>query len=186
MMALYARNKASSFVPAPAALHYAICCDVVDMGMVHSEKFQKTQHKCQLRWQTESTMKDGKPYLIVKTYTLSLHPKARLRLDLESWRGRPFTDEEATEFDIEKLLDAMCQINVIHVKAADGSGAVFSNVASIVPAGKHAPILRVHDYERVSSREGYKAPAPDPLEGTDEPPPHTDADMGSEDDPIPF
>jgi hypothetical protein len=169
-MPIYARTSSKDFTPAPAGLQYAICCDVVDLGMVHSDKWDKTQHKVRLKWQSEEEMQNGKPFLISKDYTLSMHEKATLRLHIESWMGRKLTEEEAAEFDVEQMLDKVCQLNIVHVQGS--KGGTFANIASIVPAGKRAPVMQVRDYERVCAREGYKPPQ------MDEPPPHSDIDMG--------
>jgi hypothetical protein len=42
--------------------------------------------------------KGEEPYVVSKTYTLSMHEKATLRRDLESWRGQGFTEKEAEAF----------------------------------------------------------------------------------------
>ena len=43
-------------------------------------------------------MPDGKPFLVRRRYTASLHEKSALRKDLESWRGRAFTNVELDGF----------------------------------------------------------------------------------------
>jgi hypothetical protein len=185
-MPLYASNKGNTeFEPTPAGPQHIICCDVVDLGMVLNQKFAKMQHKCQLRWQSEHVIpKTGKPFLLIKRYTLSLNEKASLRKDIEAWFGRLLTDEEAMEFDIEKLLDKVAFVNVVHAKTA---GKTYANIASIMPALPNAPIMSIRDYERVSARVGYKPPEYATVpQSEDEPPPHDDADRGPEDDPIPF
>lgn len=185
MSPLYARKTSATFDPAPIGPQHAICCDVVDLGMVHSEKYDKTQHKCELRWQSENIIeKSGKPYLIIKRYTLSMHEKARLRVDIESWLGRTLTDEEASEFDVESLLDKVALISIVHNRVGD---KVYGNVSALMPPMKGAPAMKVRDYDRVCARDGYKAPEYASIpQGADEPPPHTDADMGAPDDDIPF
>jgi len=54
-----------------------------------------------------------KPQSISKFYTLSLHEKSTLGIDLTSWRGKPFTDEEKQGFDISKLLGVPCMLSVV-------------------------------------------------------------------------
>jgi hypothetical protein len=50
---------------------------------------------------------------VSKFYTLSLNEKANLRKDLESWRGKAFSDAEIENgFDIEKLIGANCYLNI--------------------------------------------------------------------------
>src|ERR1700684_2934792 len=102
--------------PAPAGTHAAVCCDVVDLGMLEVSfgGKTKTQHKVNLVWQIEEDRDDGKPFTVRKRYTLSLHEKASLRKDLESWRGRAFTPAELEGFDLEVLIGIGCMLNVIH------------------------------------------------------------------------
>jgi hypothetical protein len=54
----------------------------------------------------------GDVFRVGTIYTRSLHPKASLRADLESWRGRKFSPEELKQFDISKLLGAPCLLQV--------------------------------------------------------------------------
>ena len=45
----------------------------------------------------------GRRFDVARVYTLCLHERAALRKDLESWRGRKFTEQELDGFDLEKL-----------------------------------------------------------------------------------
>ena len=179
-MSVIVRNKGGTFVPAPEGLHHSVCVDAVDLGMVDGTFGRK--HMIKLVWQTKQQMHDGKPYLIQKRYNASLNPKANLRIDLESWRGRKFSEEEAKEMDLEKLIGVNCQITVAH---AVKDGNTYGNVLSIVAAPSVLGKLYPQDYTRVCKRPGYEAPivedeqAPEPGE-QDGPP----ADV-TEDD-IPF
>lgn len=176
-MPIYARNKGGDFTPAPEGLQQAVCCDVVDLGLMETKFGNKEQ--VELRWQSEEKMDTGKPFLIIKRYTPSLHPKATLRSDLESWRGRKFSDDEAFEFDLEKLLYANCQINVVHNKTDAGT---YANVKSIVPAPKGAAALKVEDYVRACERPDWKPPKRETVERHEKVP---GEDPRDEDD-IPF
>jgi len=149
-MPIFAKAGAS-FVPAPAGSHCATCVDVIDHGMLEVTYQGKTQakHKITIAWQIAEDMENGKPFLVRRRYTCSLHEKSALRRDLESWRGRGFTDEELQEFDLESLLSVGCLINVIHEVR---NGSVYANVASVMrlPKGMTAPTPR--DYIRVCDR----------------------------------
>lgn len=174
-MGIYAKAKSKDFTPAPEGLHRAVCVDIVDKGMVEGQYGRK--HKIRILWQIEERMDTGKPFLVGKTYTLSLHKKSSLRPDLESWRGKKFTDEEAEEFDLEKLLGANCQVNVTQQQTADG---IFANVQAVVPAAKGASPLRAEDYVRKCDRDDWVPPI------TDEEPSDYDPGTPQDDDPIPF
>jgi hypothetical protein len=193
-MSYYPKKKASEFIPAPEGLHFAVCCDIVDLGLVKTswQGQEAIKDMVRLVWQTEERMttgpKVGKPYMINKRYTSSVHPKATLRIHIESWRGKRFTDEEFAAFDIEKLIGICCQIQIAHNVSA---GETYANIQAIVPAPKGKPALRIEDYTRVKDRPGYKPPTvqPDPEEehGDGAFPESVGAtEAGAYDDDIPF
>src|SRR5262245_51935946 len=104
------------FTPPPAGTHAAICYRLVDLGTQMGEyKGQpKEQHKIVVSWElVDENMDDGKPFSIHQRYTFSLHEKAKLRADLESWRGRTFTEEELNAFDLENLLGKPCLVSIV-------------------------------------------------------------------------
>ncbi len=152
-MAIIAKASGGNFVPCPEGAHAAICVDVVDLGMlkVSFGGKDKVQHKIRVVWQIGEVMADNKPYIAQKRYTLSLHEKAALRKDLESWRGRAFTEAELNGFDVETILGIACLINVMHAKR---DGETYANVTAVMrlPKGMEAPTQR--DYVRVCDRPG--------------------------------
>jgi hypothetical protein len=98
-----------------------------------------------------------------------LHEKASLRRDLESWRGRAFTDKELEGFDLENLLLKGCLINVIHEQRG---GATFANVAGVMRLPKEMTAPRLQGYVRVCDRSPAPADAvDDSVQITDEDPP---------------
>lgn len=145
-------ENGATFQPAPAGVHQAVCVDVVDLGVldVTWQGQTKRQHKVNLAWQINEDRDDGKPFLVFKRYTLSLHEKAGLRKDLESWRGRKFTREEEMGFDLESIIGANCLLNVTHNEVGDRT---YANVVSIMPLAKGMPILHARDYVRKVERE---------------------------------
>jgi hypothetical protein len=140
-----------SFQPAPAGVHQAVCVDVVDLGIldVTWQGVTKKQHKVNVAWQINEDRDDGKPYLVFKRYTLSLHEKAGLRKDLESWRGKKFTRDEEMGFDVERLIGANCLLNITHNQVADRT---YANVVSIMPLAKGMPPIQARDYVRKQDR----------------------------------
>jgi len=122
----------------------------VDLGMVQSQWGES--HQVSIRWQLEENdPKSGKPYMVQMRARLSLHEKSKLRPMLEAWRGKKFSQEELAGFDLEKLIGANCQLQVIH-NIADG-GAVYANVQAVVPADRKETKLAVRDYVRVKDRD---------------------------------
>lgn len=125
--------------PVPAGSHHAICYGVVAVGTQPSSIPEfKPAKKVILLWELPQERGDfgdkiNVPRGISKWYTLSMHPKSNLRKDLESWRGRPFTDSEAAKFDIGTLIKANLMLNVVH---SEKSGSTYSNVAALMPLPK--------------------------------------------------
>lgn len=150
-MPILAKRSEKSFTPAPAGTHQAVCCDVVDLGFIESSFTPgKQQHKIAVVWQIGEDMENGKPFLVQQRYTLSLDEKANLRRDLESWRGKPFTEPELMGFDVENLLSANCLLSIVHV---DRQGKVYANVKSVSPLMKGMTKMAVREYIRVIDRE---------------------------------
>lgn len=134
----------------PPGTHAANCVWVIDLGTQH-EEFQgkpKILHKVRLTWELSDTRavfdeaKGEEPFFVSRDYTLSLHEKAALRHDLESWRGAPFSEEQAKGFDVEKLLGKSCLISVIH-KKSETSGKVNAKITGVsaIPKGMAVPKL---------------------------------------------
>lgn len=136
-------NTGGDFEQPPAGNHLAICYQVVDLG-VHEQEWKgekKHRHRVRLSWELcDELMSDGRPFSVSREYTLSLSEKATLRHDLESWRGRPFTDTELEGFDLFNVLGKPCMVNVVKKPKKDGSGtyAAVANIAAI-PKGLPVP-----------------------------------------------
>ena len=142
-------GSSKTFTPAPIGAYQAVCCDVVDRGLVQTAFGEK--RKVDLKWQIGEDMDNGKPFIVNKRYTASLHEKANLRRDLEAWRGRAFTEAELKQFDMDTLVGANCILNV--VQNTDDKGRVWANVASITPLMRGLAKMTPRDYERESTRK---------------------------------
>lgn len=136
-MPLIAKQKGDEFPPIRPGAYTAVCIIVADVGMSRGGRY-RPQHKIFLQWeligQRITMERDSErvelPRVIGKFYTLSLSRKARLRADLESWRGRMFTEAELRGFDVFKVLGAPCQLGIVHETGNDGR--VYTNVTSIM------------------------------------------------------
>ena len=148
-MAIYAK-AAPAPVPAPEGLHSAVCCDVVDMGLVDTS--YGTKELVRIVFQIADLHPTTQKRLTVsRTFTNSLGKKAKLRQTLEAWRGKPFTQKELDgTFDLEKLLGKPAQIQVVHALGRDGQ--VYGNIEALVPLGKGMTPLVVEGYEREQAR----------------------------------
>lgn len=156
-MPIVAKDNSGTFTPAPEGLWPAVCVDVVDKGMVESQLY-KPRHMVQLRWvlNAEPPLETGDPHMAVRQFGLSLGEKSNLRPFLEAWRGKKFDDNELFGFDLEKLIGACCQIQIIHTRK---NGKVYGNVQAVVPYPKGAAKMTVPStYVRAQDRPDYKAP----------------------------
>lgn len=147
-----------NFKRVPAGAYIGRCYSLIDLGTQTStgQFGEKSQHKLRIGWELFGEDENGDsltvevdgqqmPMTISKSYTVSLHEKAGLRKDLQAWRGREFTDEEAKAFDVSKLLGAYCMVNVT---TSETNGKTYSNVAGLTPlpgALKNAKPAPVHD-----------------------------------------
>jgi hypothetical protein len=159
-MGLIAKDKGGGdFTPIPEDLHLAVCYGIWDIGTQFSEKYGKSIRKVVVVWEIPGCrgVFDGKdlPRAISKRYTLSLHKKSDMRKDLESWRGRKFTDEELKGFDIKKLLGVPCQIQVLHTKVDD---KIYANIAAITKAPAGTNIKPENPLKFFSFEEGNAVP----------------------------
>ena len=189
-MPIFTRIIGAVYKPAPSGVHPAVCVDVVDLGQVKVEYAGKSreQYKIKIVWQIDELRDDGKPFLCSKRYTNSLHEKASLRKDLESWRGKPFSQDELAQFDLEALLSCGCLINVIHnIK----EGSTYANVTGVMrlPKGMQAPSPR--GYVREVDREPEQGLASAPAGWEPDAPPNYPPDAQPDyppdyDDNVPF
>lgn len=141
-MGLVARDSGSGsdFEPAPQGTHVARCVRVIDLGTQQgSPTFPNPKHKVLIGWELpeEKHEYEGEtvPMLVQRRYTLSLHENATLRHDLESWRGRKFTDEELEGFDLAKVAGVACMVTVTH--SADGK---YANVNAVTAPPKSVQV----------------------------------------------
>jgi len=140
-VSFYVEDKGGSFERCPPGMHLGRCYRIVDLGTQKSEYMGqvKFQHKVMIGWEIHGVdesgqpikMKDGRPFAMFKNYTLSWSDKANLRLDLQSWRGKPFTQEEMRRFDLKTILGAYCMLNLIERPGQDGK--TYTNVAGVSP-----------------------------------------------------
>lgn len=190
------------FKIAPAGTHIAICNLVADMGLQPGSAVYPTpKRRLYLRFEIPQErisyelngVKHEGPLTIGQQFTASMNKKATLRLALEGWRGRSFTDDEAADFDISKVLGQPCTLIVSHNRSGDRT---YANISSIgpIPRGMPKPTAEnpllyygdddPADFDKLPNwlqekiKAQLKAPAPEPAESH-----ATDAPF---DDDIPF
>ena len=129
--------------PVPAGTYPARLYKVIHYGTIPNTYLgeQKMTNTIRLDFElpTETKVfdkaKGEQPLSISKEYTLSMNEKANLCKDLESWRGKKFTDEDAVNFNILSVIGKECMINIAH-KTSNSTGNVYSYIASISPMPK--------------------------------------------------
>jgi len=131
-----------SFEQIQPGTYQAVCYGIWDIGVQITtwEGQEKQQPKIVIAWELNENMKEGdnagKRFTISKRYTKSLGDKANLTKDLQSWRGKPFTEEELRGFDLETILGVNCQLGIIH---NESNGKTYSNISSISSLMKGMP-----------------------------------------------
>lgn len=138
-------NNGGTFTPTPAGQHLAVLTRFIDLGTQTTTGMYgtKSQRKVQLGWEIPkervSWTKDGVehegPVLHTERMTFSSHEKAIFRQRLESWRGKPFTDEDFGSFDCKNLLGVGALLQIVH---DTNNGTTYANLNAILlpPGGK--------------------------------------------------
>lgn len=134
-------SEGGDFKLVPPGLHLARCYRIVDLGTQQIEYMGETkfQRKISIGWELHGCDEEGNdmvtpkgdPLAIFKNYTLSWNEKANLRVDLQNWRNKPFSEEEMRRFDISTVLGKWCMVTVIHRPGKKDKS--FANVSTISP-----------------------------------------------------
>lgn len=130
-------NGGESIPPLEPGVYPAIGSMLVDIGIQHSEKFQKNQRKFRMFWDIigEVIEFNGEqfPRRMSKEYSFSLGEKSNLRKDLQAWRGKPFTEEELQGFMIKNVLNVGCQLQIIN---EEKNNKTYNSIAAIMALPK--------------------------------------------------
>ena len=128
----------------PADIHQAVCYGLYDLGTTYDKRYDKSSHKCLILWElpfvrltyTKDGVEKDLPRAISKKYTLSLNEKSALYKDLQSWRGKPFNEQELLGFDIKNILGQNCILQIIHQVTEKDT---YANIANVLPLYKGIP-----------------------------------------------
>lgn len=134
-------SEGGTFTLAPAGTHVAICIGCVDLG-TQPTSFKdaagnpKTAKKVRIMWELcdERRTDNGQLLTTGASYTAGLNEKASLRKQLESWRGRPFTQAELEKFDLVNIVGKPCQLTIIHEPKP--AGGTRDKISGITPLHK--------------------------------------------------
>lgn len=139
MALIISKPKDGDFEPAPQGTHISRCYMIVDEGIQETKYGPK--HMVRIGWELPNElMKDGRPFVVSKEYNASLHPDTNLAKDLIAWRGKSFTEDELSGFDIFKVIKAPCMLTIIHNIKNEKTYANITSVTAI-PKGTQVPEL---------------------------------------------
>lgn len=125
--------------------YVARCYSFIDLGTHQNAKYTNKdwnpveQRKIRLTFELPTEMKvfdEAKweqSVVLGKKYTLSLSEKAFLRKDLESRRGKPFTENELKWFDLVSIVWVAC---ILSVWTNEYDGNTYNQINSISPLMK--------------------------------------------------
>lgn len=141
-------NKESNFerIKTPTGLQHAVCSQIIDIGLQRTffNGEDKVTHKMIILFELEKRIEvgdfNGQRYLVSKKYTVSLHEKATLLKDLNSWRGKAMTDDDKKHFDTDKLVGVNCFLNLMEKEKHDGGS--FIEIASISPVPSGVVLIK--------------------------------------------
>jgi hypothetical protein len=147
---IIARGEAG-FTPAPEGQYLGVCVDAVDLGE-RLESFQggtpKLTRKVAIVFQiAEDNPETGLPYELSVEKTLAFGQTAGLRKFLGQWRGKAYSDAEASAgVPLAKLVGVNAMLQVEHRQSV--KGRTYANVGNIMPPPKGLPKIEPVDYQR--------------------------------------
>ena len=137
-MKLPEENGGGDFKPTPAGQHVAVLTRLIDLGtQPGSQMFPDPRRKILMGWEIPGERveweKDGVkhegPVLHYERMTFSSHEKSIMRQRLESWRGKPFSEEEFGTFDMKTLLEVGAFLQISHDHK---DGRTYANMQAIM------------------------------------------------------
>ncbi len=186
---IVAKASESRYKPHPEGTYTARCVDVIDLGEKRDDWQGTTKilPKVALVFQSgKKNPETGEAFEVSVEFTVSMSDRASLRKFLETWRGKPYTDEQARAgVPIGKLAGQPAMITVGH--KTSGTGRTYAKLLAAVPMpeGVAAPELeyqrseywaeRKREYAEGVARYRHSQDADDAL--LDDEPPHDDDGM---------
>jgi hypothetical protein len=129
-----------NFIQVPPGMHLARCYRIIDLGTQKSTYMGKERqlHKVMVQFEIHGEndkgeplqTSEGKPLILSKTYTASNNEKSSLVADLQTWRGKAFSEDELKNIEIRKILGQWGMLSVVE---SQNNGNTYTNIASINP-----------------------------------------------------
>lgn len=135
-MSLKPDRNMGNFQPAPEGTHIALCIHVIDLGKQPTQWGTKRQVYLAFEL-SEQLMADGRPFIVSRLFTNSLHEKSGLRQIIEPWIGRKEIDRE--DFDLSELAGKPALIVVSHREGTKGTFAEILAVSAL-PKSVSVPV----------------------------------------------
>lgn len=135
-------SKTKKILP-PEGVHNARCIQLVDLGTQETEWEGKISMKHQIKLAFElvdetaifNEDKGEQNFVLYRTYTLSLAPKATLAIHISAWLNKKFGKSDS--FDLNELLNAPCQIQVRHNESKE-----YANIVAIMAPPKGVKVAK--------------------------------------------
>lgn len=154
-------TKTSNIPILEAGTYPARCIGIIDTGEQWNEMAGKSRREILFLFElpTELVEIDGeqKPRYMSQTYTMSMNEKAKMRIALETWRGKAFTEEELRGFDLTSVVDKPCMLTVVQKQSKNGK--TYANISGIAKLIKGMTIP-----DAMSTLTVFDLDAPDALE----------------------
>jgi hypothetical protein len=129
-------------------LHQAVCCQVHSLGHQLFKNQVSINPQGVFVFELDEKMKNGqmagKPFVLSEKFAIYMGKKgkpSKLRLFLEKWKERAYTEEEASATNIKKCEGQPCTLNVDYEPKQDGTlRAVIVGISKRDPSKPPVPV----------------------------------------------
>lgn len=124
-------SEKKEFKLVPEGVNVGILVEIIDLGSHWNERYEKSERKVLLTWETPDELaENGKPLLVGNRYTASCTEKSNIVKMIKSWTG---DDPTTTGLDLRKYLGRPGLLNISHSRSEE---KVYANVMSVMPLMK--------------------------------------------------
>lgn len=127
--------------PLTQKMHHAVTFLLVDIGTQLNQHFQTYSKELVIGWEVPSERytwedkdtgeKTERAKMITRRFTASLARSSHLKAILETWRNKPFSEDELKNFDLSTILGINGYIQVMHKPTK--RGGIFPEVSAVMP-----------------------------------------------------
>ena len=129
----------SNFKALEGGTYLGICSAMISLGLQEQDyqgetrKTKRIMFVFTLPGETYEYEGETRCRTLMKEYTASIAPKAALKKDLESWRGRAFTDQELEAFELVNVLGKPVMLSLI---AEEKNGKSYNKINGLAKIAK--------------------------------------------------